>query len=93
MLVTTVANKRPELFASVLANVPVTDMLRFNQFTTGQSWCSEYGCADQGDGEYLIKYSPYHNVGVQKYPAMFIHTGDHDDRVVPSHAYKYVAAL
>lgn len=93
-LVTAVANQRPDLFAAVVGKVPVTDMLRFHKFTVGHFWISEYGCSDQkGNYDFLIKYSPLHNVRKQHYPAMLITTADHDDRVVPLHTYKYVAEL
>ena len=69
-------------------------MLRFQKFTIGKVWCPEYGCSDEdGGAEYILKYSPLHTIKTQKYPAMLIQTGDHDDRVVPSHSYKYAAEL
>jgi len=94
-LVTACANQRPDLFAAVIGSVPVTDMLRFDKFTIGQAWCQEYGCTSKfpGSVDYIIKYSPLHTIKKQKYPAMLILTGDHDDRVVPLHSYKYVAEL
>jgi len=94
MLVTAVANQRPDLFAGVIAEVAVTDMLRYHLFTVGKQWVSEYGSsAKKGGVDYLIKYSPLHTIKTQKYPAMYISTGDHDDRVVPLHSYKYIAEL
>ena len=94
ILVLACANQKPNLFGGVIAQVAVTDMLRFQKFTTGKDWCHEYGCSDEdGAAEYLIKYSPLHTIKTQKYPSMFITTGDHDDRVVPAHSYKYVAEL
>ena len=68
-------------------------MLRFQNFTIGHAWTSEYGSSDFGGYDYLIKYSPLHTVKPVKYPAMFISTADRDDRVVPLHTYKYVATL
>lgn len=68
-------------------------MLRFQNFTIGYAWTSEYGSSDDGGYDYLIKYSPLHTVRPRRYPAMLITTADHDDRVVPLHTYKYVAAL
>lgn len=93
MLVTAVANQRPDLFGAVVSQVPVTDMLRFHKFTIGHFWIADYGCAEQDGFDYLIKYSPLHTIKEEKYPAMLLLTGDHDDRVVPLHTYKYIAEL
>jgi prolyl oligopeptidase len=69
-------------------------MLRYHKFTIGFKWSSEYGRSDvHGGFDFLIKYSPYHNIRKQKYPAMLVTSGDHDDRVVPLHTYKFVASL
>lgn len=93
-LVTVSANQRPDLFAVAIPKVPVTDMFRFHHFTGGHFWQTEYGFPDHnGSWDFLIKYSPLHNVRRQQYPAMLVTTADHDDRVVPLHSYKYVAEM
>jgi len=94
-LVGAVVNQRPELFAAGLPAVGVMDMLRFQHFTIGWAWTSDYGSSDDPDlFPYLQAYSPYHNLqpGIE-YPAMRVTTGDHDDRVVPGHSFKYAAML
>ena len=70
-------------------------MLRFQHFTVGAGWKPDYGSVDTKSGfETLMKYSPLHNVKLgASYPATLVMTGDHDDRVVPSHSYKFAAAL
>ncbi|WP_028114966.1 prolyl oligopeptidase family serine peptidase [Ferrimonas kyonanensis] len=86
--------QRPDLFAAVLPAVGVLDMLRFQKFTIGWAWTSEYGSADNAeDFGYLRAYSPLHNVVKQAYPATMVMTADHDDRVVPSHSFKFTAEL
>jgi prolyl oligopeptidase len=95
LLVGACVTQRPELFGAAMAGVGVMDMLRFHKFTIGWSWVSDYGSPeDPADFETLLAYSPYHNVrpGVS-YPPILITTGDHDDRVVPAHSYKFAAAL
>ncbi|HXH13431.1 MAG TPA: prolyl oligopeptidase family serine peptidase [Alphaproteobacteria bacterium] len=88
--------QRPELFGAVICGVPVTDMLRYHRFTAGRFWVAEYGNAetDPEHFRFLYAYSPLHNVrrGVA-YPPTLITTADTDDRVVPSHALKFAAAL
>ena len=87
--------QRPDLFGAVIAKVGVMDMLRFQKFTIGWTWASDYGSSDTADGfNALIKYSPLQNIrkGVC-YPPTLITTGDHDDRVVPGHSFKFAAAL
>lgn len=87
--------QRPELFGAVVSQVPVTDMLRFQLFTAGRFWTVEYGdAADAEAFEWLIEYSPLHNVGDAKaYPPLLITTAESDDRVVPMHSHKFAAAV
>jgi prolyl oligopeptidase len=95
LLVGAVSNQRPELFAVALPAVGVMDMLRYQKFTGGALWVDEYGSSDEaGSVPALLAYSPLHNVkaGVC-HPATLITTADRDDRVVPSHSFKYAAAL
>ena len=95
LLVGACMTQRPELFGAVVAVVGVMDMLRFHKFTIGWSWVSDYGSPDNPeDFKFLVAYSPYHNIRTgTKYPATLIVTGDHDDRVIPAHSYKFAAAL
>ncbi len=87
--------QRPELFGAVLPAVGVLDMMRFQHFTIGWAWTSDYGSSDDAaDVRTLLAYSPYHNVRVgAQYPATLITTGDHDDRVFPAHSFKFAAAV
>ncbi|MEO6444909.1 MAG: prolyl oligopeptidase family serine peptidase [Gemmatimonadaceae bacterium] len=95
LLVGAIMTQRPELFAVALPAVGVLDMLRYHHFTGGAAWATEYGSAeDAGAFRYLLAYSPLHNVKAGTcYPATLITTADHDDRVVPSHSYKFAATL
>ncbi len=95
LLIGAVVNQRPDLFAVALAQVGVMDMLRFDKFTAGKLWVDEYGSpAQEADFRNLFTYSPYHNIQSGKaYPAILATTADTDDRVVPGHTFKYVAAL
>ena len=95
LLVGAVMEQRPDLFAVALPAVGVMDMLRYDQFTAGVGWVTEYGSAkDPKAFDYLIKYSPLQNVKPGAcYPATLATTADHDDRVVPSHTFKFMAAL
>lgn len=95
LLVGAVMEQRPDLFAVALPAVGVMDMLRYDRFTGGRLWVTEYGSASNPEQfAFLIKYSPLHNVTPGTcYPATLITTADHDDRVVPSHSFKFAAAL
>jgi prolyl oligopeptidase len=95
LLVGVVMEQRPDLFAVALPAVGVMDMLRYDKFTGGALWTTEYGSASNpAQFPFLIKYSPVQNLKAGTcYPATLITTADHDDRVVPSHSFKFAAAL
>ena len=95
LLVGVVQQQRPDLFAVALPQVGVMDMLRYDKFTGGRAWVTEYGSSsDPAQFAYLIKYSPLQNVKPGScYPATLVMTADHDDRVVPSHSFKFAAAM
>lgn len=87
--------QRPELFGAAVPEVGVLDMLRYHRFTIGWAWAPEYGTSDDKDAfAWLHGYSPLHNVerGTH-YPPTLVMTGDHDDRVLPGHSYKFASAL
>ncbi|MEZ8068956.1 prolyl oligopeptidase family protein [Vibrio sp. FF145] len=96
LLVGACMTQRPELFQVALPAVGVLDMLRYHTFTSGEGWAYDYGTSAQNKEmfEYLLGYSPVHNVvrGTD-YPATLVTTADHDDRVVPAHSYKFISEL
>jgi prolyl oligopeptidase len=96
LLVGAIMTQRPDLMRVALPAVGVMDMLRYHKFTAGAGWAYDYGTADESAEmfNYILKYSPVQNVreGI-KYPATLVTTGDHDDRVVPAHSFKYAAHL
>jgi len=94
-LVGAVMNQQPELFKVAFPAVGVMDMLRYHKFTIGWAWAVEYGSSDDKEHfDNLYSYSPMHNIRNDvSYPATFITTADHDDRVVPAHSFKYAATL
>jgi prolyl oligopeptidase len=95
LLVGACLTQHPELFGACVAGVGVLDMLRFHRFTVGRAWIADYGDPDDPDQyRWLRAYSPLHNLKPgQRYPATLLLTGDHDDRVVPGHSFKFAAAL
>ncbi len=96
LLVGATMTQRPDLMKVALPAVGVLDMLRYHTFTAGAGWAYDYGTSEESKEmfEYIKGYSPVHNVkeGVQ-YPATMVTTGDHDDRVVPAHSFKFAAEL
>jgi prolyl oligopeptidase len=96
LLVGAVLTQRPDLFKVALPAVGVMDMLRYHKFTAGAGWAYDFGTADDNPEmfNYILKYSPVQNVREgTRYPATFITTGDHDDRVVPAHSFKFAAQM
>ena len=95
LLVGACMTQRPDLFKVCFPAVGVMDMLRYHKFTAGAGWSYDYGTAEDNEEmfKYLLGYSPVHNVKKKCYPATMVTTGDHDDRVVPAHSFKFAAAL
>jgi prolyl oligopeptidase len=95
LLVGACMTQRPDLYGAALPNVGVMDMLRFEKFTIGWAWTSDYGSAQKPDDfAYLYSYSPLHHIAKGTcYPPTLITTADHDDRVVPAHSFKFAATL
>jgi prolyl oligopeptidase len=96
LLVGAVMTQRPSLMKVALPAVGVLDMLKYHKFTSGAGWAFDYGTSEESEEmfQYLLNYSPVHNVKENtSYPATLITTGDHDDRVVPAHSFKFAAHL
>ena len=95
LLVAATMIQRPDLFAVALPAVGVLDMMRFHKFSAGPFWTDDYGSSDDENGaQYLLAYSPLHNLKPGTcYPATLLTTADRDDRVVPAHSFKFAAAL
>lgn len=94
LLVGACMTQHPELFRVALPAVGVLDMLRYHKFTIGWAWKGDYGSSEnETEFKYLYGYSPLHKIVKVPYPATLVTTGDHDDRVVPAHSYKFIATL
>jgi prolyl oligopeptidase len=96
LLVGAAITQRPDLWGAAIPEVGVLDMLRFQKFTVGKAWVTDYGSADASAEQfkYLFAYSPYQNVkDGTAYPPTLVMTSDHDDRVFPAHSFKFTAAL
>src|SRR6202011_724355 len=96
LLVGAVETQHPDLFGAAIPEVGVMDMLRFQKFTVGYTWASDYGSSEKNEAQFktLFNYSPYQNIKPgTPYPPTLIMTADHDDRVFPAHSFKFAAAL
>ncbi len=94
LLVGACMTQRPDLYKVAFPSVGVLDMLRYQNFTIGRAWSKDYGLSEnEKDFDYLLAYSPLHNVEKTAYPATMITTADHDDRVVPAHSFKFASTL
>jgi len=96
LLVGAAITERPDLWGAAIPEVGVLDMLRFQKFTVGKAWVTDYGSSEASADQfkYLYAYSPYHNVkDGTAYPPTLVMTSDHDDRVFPAHSFKFTAAL
>jgi prolyl oligopeptidase len=95
LLVAAALLQNPELYKVAIPQVGVLDMLRFHKFTIGWAWESDYGSPDKKEEfENLLSYSPLHNIKKGEcYPTTLITTAERDDRVVPSHSFKFAAKL
>jgi prolyl oligopeptidase len=95
LLVGAVLNQHPDWFGAAIPQVGVMDMIRFDKFTIGWAWRSDYGDPTNADDfKAMYAYSPYHNAKPgTKYPPTLVTTADHDDRVFPAHSFKYTAAM
>jgi prolyl oligopeptidase len=96
LLVGAAITQRPDLFGAAIPEVGVMDMLRFQKFTVGKAWVTDYGSSEASADQFktLYAYSPYHNLkDGTKYPPTMIMTSDHDDRVYPAHSFKFAAEM
>lgn len=94
LLIGAVMTQRPDLAKVAIPTVGVLDMLRFHLFTIGRAWTVDYGCSENEiEFKCLYQYSPLHAIKKLNYPATLVLTGDHDDRVVPAHSFKFISEL